>query len=178
MMPAGWPSSVAREPSGWKLPVNGALPVVIAAGVFFVERRRTEFRLLASEGERWPKMAARVAGVHRIFKMGGAHAIAALAYGTASVPRVDKIVGPGNAYVQTAKLLVFGEVGIDSEAGATEVAVVADRTATPAWVAADLISQAEHEEAACSVLFTSVKSIATRVRDQIVLANQLLRDEA
>jgi histidinol dehydrogenase len=112
-------------------------------------------------------MAARLAGVHRVFKMGGAHAIAALAYGTESVPRVDKIVGPGNTYVQTAKRLVFGEVGIDSEAGPTEVAVVADRTATPAWVAADLISQAEHDERACSLLFTAVKSIATRVRDQI-----------
>ena len=112
-------------------------------------------------------MAARLAGVHRVFKMGGAHAIAALAYGTDSVPRVDKIVGPGNAYVQAAKRMVFGEVGIDSEAGATEVVVVADRTATPAWVAADLISQAEHEEQACSILFTPVKSLATRVREQI-----------
>ena len=112
-------------------------------------------------------MAARVAGVHRIFKMGGAQAIAALAYGTDSVPRVDKIVGPGNTYVQAAKLFVFGEVGIDSEAGPTEVAVIADRTATPAWVAADLISQAEHEEGASAILITHVKSIATRVQDQL-----------
>lgn len=112
-------------------------------------------------------MAARLAGVHRVFKMGGAHAVAALAYGTESVPRVDKVVGPGNVYVQTAKRFVFGDVGIDCEAGPTEVAVVADRTATPAWVAADLLSQAEHEENACSILFTSVKSIAMRVRDQI-----------
>jgi histidinol dehydrogenase len=112
-------------------------------------------------------MAARVSGVHRIFKMGGAQAVAALAYGTETVPRVDKIVGPGNAYVQGAKRLVFGEVDIDSEAGATEVVVVADRTATPAWVAADLISQAEHEEGASAVLITHVKSIATRVQDQV-----------
>lgn len=112
-------------------------------------------------------MAARLAGVHRVFKMGGAHAVAALAYGTESVPRVDKIVGPGNAFVQTAKRLVFGEVGIDSEAGATEVAIVADRTATPAWIAADLISQAEHEELACAVLFTPVKGLVSRVQEQI-----------
>ncbi len=112
-------------------------------------------------------MAARVAGVHRVFKMGGAQAVAALAYGTESVPRVDKIVGPGNAYVQGAKRRVFGEVDIDSEAGATEVLVVADRTATPAWVAADLISQAEHEEEAAAILVTHVKSIATRVQEQV-----------
>jgi len=112
-------------------------------------------------------MAAKVAGVHRVFKIGGAQAVAALAYGTESVPRVDKITGPGNAYVQEAKRLVFGEVDIDSEAGATEVLVVADRTATPAWVAADLISQAEHEEGASAVLVTHMKSIASRVQDQI-----------
>lgn len=113
-------------------------------------------------------MAARVAGVHRIFKMGGAQAVAALAYGTASVPRVDKIVGPGNAYVQEAKRLVFGQVGIDSEAGPTEVVVVADRSATPAWVAADLISQAEHEEGASALLITHVKGLVTRVQEQVV----------
>src|SRR5262245_52737486 len=89
-------------------------------------------------------MAAKVAGVHRVFKMGGAQAVAALAYGTASVPRVDKIVGPGNIYVATAKKMVFGDVDIDSEAGPTEVLAIADRSATPAWPAADLISQAEH----------------------------------
>jgi histidinol dehydrogenase len=112
-------------------------------------------------------MAARISGVHRVFKMGGAQAVAALAYGTESVPRVDKIVGPGNVWVQAAKRMVFGDVDIDSEAGPTEVAVVADRSATPAWVASDLISQAEHEEMACAVLFTHVKSIAARVQDQI-----------
>jgi len=113
-------------------------------------------------------MAARIAGVHRVFKMGGAQAVAAFAYGTESVPRVDKIVGPGNVYVQAAKRLVFGEVSIDSEAGPTEVVVVADRSATPAWVASDLLSQAEHEEQASAVLVTHVKSIATRVQEQIV----------
>ena len=112
-------------------------------------------------------MAARVAGVHRVFKMGGAQAIAALAYGTESVPRVDKIVGPGNAYVQHAKRLVFGEVGIDSEAGPTEVLVVADKTATPAWVAADLLSQAEHEEDASAIFITHVRPLVARVREQL-----------
>lgn len=112
-------------------------------------------------------IAAKVAGVHRVFKMGGAHAVAALAFGTESVPRVDKIVGPGNIYVATAKLQVFGEVAIDSEAGPTEVVVIADRTATPAWLASDLISQAEHDELAQAILLTPVKSIATRTQDQI-----------
>jgi histidinol dehydrogenase len=116
-------------------------------------------------------MAARVAGVHRVFKMGGAHAVAALAYGTETVPRVDKIVGPGNVYVATAKRFVFGEVAIDSEAGPTEVLVVADKSATPAWVAADLLSQAEHDEMACAVLVTPNRALAARVQEQ--LAKQL-----
>ena len=120
-------------------------------------------------------MAARIAGVHRVFKMGGAQAIAALAYGTQTVPRVDKIVGPGNVYVQAAKRLVFGEVDIDSEAGPTEVVVVADRTATPAWVASDLLSQAEHEEMACAVLITHVKALVPRVQEQ--LEKQLKKHE-
>jgi histidinol dehydrogenase len=116
-------------------------------------------------------MAARVAGVHRVFKMGGAHAIAALAWGTESVPRVDKIVGPGNVWVAAAKRLVFGEVAIDSEAGPSEVMVIADKSATPAWVAADLLSQAEHDEMACAVCLTPNKALATRVQEQ--LAKQL-----
>jgi len=116
-------------------------------------------------------MAARVAGVHRVFKMGGAHAVAALAFGTETVPRVDKIVGPGNVWVATAKRLVFGDVAIDSEAGPTEVMVIADKNATPAWVAADLLSQAEHDEAACAVLLTPNRALAQRVQEQ--LAKQL-----
>jgi histidinol dehydrogenase len=112
-------------------------------------------------------MAARVAGVHRIFKMGGAQAVAALAYGTETVPRVDKIVGPGNVYVVAAKRMVFGEVSIDSEAGPSEVVIIADRSATPGWIAADLISQAEHDELACAVLITSVKGLVARVQSQI-----------
>jgi histidinol dehydrogenase len=116
-------------------------------------------------------MAARLAGVHRVFKMGGAHAVAAFAYGTESVPRVDKIAGPGNQWVAVAKRLVFGEVGIDAEAGPTEVVVVADRTATPAWVAADLISQAEHDEQAQAILITPARQLAQKVLEQ--LARQL-----
>ncbi len=116
-------------------------------------------------------MAARVAGVHRVFKMGGAHAVAALAYGTETVPRVDKIVGPGNVWVVTAKRFVFGEVAIDGEAGPTEVMVIADKSATPAWVAADLLSQAEHDEMACAVLITPTRALAQRVQEQ--LAKQL-----
>lgn len=112
-------------------------------------------------------MAARVAGVHRVFKMGGAHAVAALAYGTESVPRVDKITGPGSIWVATAKRQVFGQVGIDSEAGPTEVCIIADRSATPAWLAADLISQAEHDELAQAVLITHVKALVPRVQEQI-----------
>jgi histidinol dehydrogenase len=112
-------------------------------------------------------MAAKVAGVHRVFKMGGAQAVAALAYGTDSVPRVDKVTGPGSVWVATAKRLLFGQVDIDSEAGPTEVAVVADRSATPAWLASDLISQAEHDELAQSILITHVKGLVNRVQDAV-----------
>lgn len=112
-------------------------------------------------------IAAKVAGVHRIFKMGGAQAIAAMAYGTETVPRVDKIVGPGNVYVATAKRLVFGDVAIESEAGPSEVLIVADRSATPAWLAADLISQAEHDELASAILITTANSMVARVQEQI-----------
>ena len=96
--------------------------------------------------------AARVAGVHRVFTLGGAQAVAALAYGTATVPRVDKIIGPGNAYVASAKRRVFGQVGIDMVAGPSEILVLADGSTDPEWVAMDLFSQAEHDELAQSLL--------------------------
>ena len=96
--------------------------------------------------------AAHLAGVHRVFTIGGAQAIAALAYGTASVPRVDKITGPGNAYVASAKRRVFGQVGIDMIAGPSEILVLADGSTPPEWVAMDLFSQAEHDELAQSIL--------------------------
>jgi histidinol dehydrogenase len=107
--------------------------------------------------------AARIAGVDEIYRIGGAQAVAALAYGTASVPKVDKIVGPGNAYVAAAKKQVFGAVGIDLIAGPSEILVVADGENDPAWIAADLLSQAEHDEAAQSILVTDDAGFADRV---------------
>ncbi|WP_144461341.1 histidinol dehydrogenase [Siminovitchia fortis] len=104
-------------------------------------------------------VAADIAGVDTIYKIGGSQAIAALAYGTGKIPSVDKIVGPGNAYVAAAKSLVFGDVGIDMIAGPSEVAIIADETATPSYVAADLIAQAEHDEKARSFLFTASKKL-------------------
>ena len=111
--------------------------------------------------------AAREAGVDRVFLLGGAQAVAALAYGTESVPRVDKIVGPGNAYVAAAKRLVFGDVGIDMVAGPTEVVIAADATANPAWVAADLLAQAEHDALAVPILVAVGKDVAVRVGKEV-----------
>ncbi len=108
-------------------------------------------------------LAAWLAGVEEVYKVGGAHGIAALAYGTAAIPKVEKIVGPGNLYVAAAKALVAGEVGIDMVAGPTEIVVVADGTATPAYVAADLLSQAEHDESASALLLTSSRPLAEAV---------------
>ena len=111
--------------------------------------------------------AAREAGVDRIFLVGGAQAIAALAYGTESIPRVDKIVGPGNAYVAAAKRLVFGDVGIEMIAGPTEVVIAADATANPVWVAADLLAQAEHDVLAVPILVAVGRDIADRVAKEV-----------
>lgn len=111
--------------------------------------------------------AAKLAGVDRVFKMGGAQAVAALAYGTETVPKVDKIAGPGNAYVAEAKRQVFGRVAIDMIAGPSEILVVADETATPAFVAADLLSQAEHDALASAVLITNSRQIADAVSVEV-----------
>ena len=111
--------------------------------------------------------AAKIAGIDRIFKVGGAQAVAALAYGTQSVPRVDKIVGPGNAFVAEAKRQVFGQVAIDMIAGPSEILVVADGTCNPAYVAADLLSQAEHDRLASAVLVTDSMELANAVQQQI-----------
>lgn len=111
--------------------------------------------------------AAKVAGVDRIFKTGGAQAVAALAYGTQSVPQVDKIVGPGNAFVAEAKRQVFGQVAIDMIAGPSEILVVADKTGNPAWIAADLLSQAEHDKLASAVLLTDSAQLAEAVSAEI-----------
>ena len=107
--------------------------------------------------------AAKIAGVTEIYKVGGAQAVAALAYGTATIEKVDKIVGPGNIYVALAKREVFGDVSIDMIAGPSEIAVLADDTAVAAEVAADLLSQAEHDVRACSVLVTTSEALAEQV---------------
>ena len=112
-------------------------------------------------------VAAKEAGVDKIYKVGGAQAIAALAYGTESIPKVDKIVGPGNIYVALAKKSVYGHVSIDSIAGPSEILVVADETANPRYVAADLLSQAEHDELASAILVTTSEKLAHEVSDQV-----------
>lgn len=112
-------------------------------------------------------VAAHEAGVTEIYKVGGAQAIAALAYGTESIKKVDKIVGPGNIYVALAKKAVYGHVSIDSIAGPSEILVLADETANPRFVAADLLSQAEHDELASSILITTSKELANQVSDEV-----------
>jgi histidinol dehydrogenase len=107
--------------------------------------------------------AARIAGIGEVYRIGGAQAIAALAYGTATIAAVDKITGPGNAYVAAAKRLVFGTVGIDLIAGPSEVVIVADRRNDPEWIAADLLAQAEHDAAAQSILITDAADFADAV---------------
>ncbi|HXV21583.1 MAG TPA: histidinol dehydrogenase [Desulfuromonadales bacterium] len=111
--------------------------------------------------------AAHLAGVDRIFKVGGAQAVAALAYGTETIPRVDKITGPGNIYVATAKKMVFGQVDIDMIAGPSEILVINDGSGDPRHIAADLLSQAEHDELASSVLVTTDEKMAAAVQKQV-----------
>lgn len=112
-------------------------------------------------------VAAKEAGADRIFKVGGAQAIAAMAFGTASIPRADKIVGPGNIYVALAKKDVFGYTGIDSIAGPSEILILADDSADPKYVAADLLSQAEHDEMASAILITTSQEMARRVSEEV-----------
>jgi len=112
-------------------------------------------------------VAAKEAGVDKIYKVGGAQAIGALAYGTESIPKVDKIVGPGNIYVALAKKAVYGHVSIDSIAGPSEILVVADESANPRYVAADLLSQAEHDELASSILVTTSETLAQAVSEEV-----------
>ncbi len=112
-------------------------------------------------------VAADIAGVDKIIKIGGAQAVAALAYGTESIPKVDKITGPGNIYVALAKKAVYGSVGIDSIAGPSEIVVLADETANPRYVAADLLSQAEHDQLASAILVTTSEKLAAEVSKQI-----------
>jgi histidinol dehydrogenase len=111
--------------------------------------------------------AARLAGITEIYRVGGAQAVAAMAYGTARIPRVDKIVGPGNVYVATAKRLVYGVVGVDMVAGPSEVLVLSDGTARPAWVAADLLAQAEHDALASAVCVTTSATHGRAVQAEV-----------
>ena len=122
-----------------------------------------------ADGKVYPStlVAANEAGVDEIYKVGGAQAIAAMAYGTESVPKVDKIVGPGNIFVALAKKAVFGYVSIDSIAGPSEILVLADETSNPRYVAADLLSQAEHDEMASAILITTSKELAVKVSDEV-----------
>ena len=132
------------------------------------------------EGNVYPTtlVAAHEAGVDVIYKAGGAQAVAAMAYGTKSIPKVDKIVGPGNIYVALAKKAVFGYVSIDSVAGPSEIMVIADESANPRFVAADLLSQAEHDEMASSILVTTSEDIACKVSSEVNnFVKQLSRKE-
>lgn len=122
--------------------------------------------------------AAQIAGVTEIYRVGGAQAVAALAYGTDAIPRVDKIMGPGNAFVAAAKRQVFGQVGIDLIAGPSEVLVIADHSANPAWVAADLIAQAEHGGGAQSILVTTDEKLADAVEAEVDRQLSLLPKES
>ena len=123
-------------------------------------------------------VAAHEAGADIIYKVGGAQAIAALAYGTESIPKVDKIVGPGNIYVALAKKAVYGHVSIDSIAGPSEILVIADETANPRYVAADLLSQAEHDELASAILVTTSETLAKEVSEQVeIFVEELSRTE-
>ncbi|HSH70915.1 MAG TPA: histidinol dehydrogenase, partial [Deferrisomatales bacterium] len=150
---ASYPSSVLMN----------AIPARVA-GV-----RRIAMVCPTPDGETNPHVlaAAWLAGVREVYRVGGAQAVAALAYGTASIPAVDKIVGPGNIYVATAKRLVFGTVDIDMVAGPSEILVVSDGSGLPAHVAADLLSQAEHDEMATVVLVTTERGFAAAVVDEV-----------
>ena len=133
-----------------------------------------------SDGTILPSLlvAAKIAGVDRIFKVGGAQSIAALSYGTESIPKVYKIVGPGNIYVAMAKKMVYGEVSIDMIAGPSEVLIIADDSANPVHAAADLLSQAEHDKLAASILVTNSKELAKNVAEQLeIQLKELEREE-
>ncbi len=121
--------------------------------------------------------AAKIAGVEEIYQIGGAQAIAALAYGTESIPKVDKIVGPGNIFVATAKKILFGQVAIDMIAGPSEVVVLADESANPRFIAADLLSQAEHDKLARAILITTSQDLAQRVQTEVATQLALLPRE-
>jgi histidinol dehydrogenase len=147
---AAYPSSVLMNAIPAQVAGVGEIIMVVPTPA------RREGSSKDSRGQRNPLVlaAAHLAGVHRVFTIGGAQAVGALAFGTATIPRVDKITGPGNAYVAAAKRRVFGQVGIDMIAGPSEILVLADGTVNPDWVAMDLFSQAEHDELAQSILLS------------------------
>lgn len=122
--------------------------------------------------------AGEIAGVNRVYQVGGAQAIAAMAYGTETIPRVDKIVGPGNIYVATAKRLVFGTVDIDMVAGPSEILIINDGTGDPQWIAADLLSQAEHDELASAILVTTSLKMAREVKREVTRQLRALKRKA
>jgi histidinol dehydrogenase len=150
-------------PGGKAIYPSSVLMNAIPANVAGVERRVVVSPISDLKKSKIVLAAAYIAGVTDFICMGGAHAIAALAYGTESIDKVDKIVGPGNAYVAEAKRQVFGKVGIDSIAGPSEVLIVCDETANPDHIAIDLLSQAEHDEQAQAILITDSKEIASKV---------------
>ena len=150
------PGGTARYPSSVLMT---AIPAKVA-GV-------TEIIMVTPGASPEALLAAQLAGVDRVFEIGGAQAVGALAYGTETVPRVDKIVGPGNAWVASAKRQVYGEVDIDSIAGPSEVLIIADATANPSWIAADLIAQAEHDTEARAVLVTTSGVLPAQVDTEL-----------
>ena len=166
-------------PGGKAVYPSSVLMNVIPAKVAGVE----EIVMVTPPGKDWKinpntLVAANEAGVDVVYKVGGAQAIAALAYGTDSIPKVDKIVGPGNIYVALAKKAVYGHVSIDSIAGPSEILVIADETANPRYVAADLLSQAEHDELASAILVTTSETLAKEVSKQVeVFVEELSRTE-
>jgi histidinol dehydrogenase len=154
------PGGKAAYPSSVLMNAIPAQVASVAEIIMVVPTPRGEKNLLVLA-------AAHLAGVHRVFTIGGAQAVAALAYGTATVPKVDKITGPGNAYVAAAKRRVFGTVGIDMIAGPSEILVLADGSTPPDWVAMDLFSQAEHDELAQSILLCPDAAYITAVQASI-----------
>ncbi len=153
---AAYPSSV----------IMNAVPAIVA-GV-------KEIVIASPNPNKYTLAAAYICGIKTVYRVGGAQAIGALAFGTESIKKVDKIVGPGNIFVALAKKNVYGYVDIDSIAGPSEILVIADETANPEWVAADLLSQAEHDELAASILITTSEKLANEVKD--ILYNKFLVD--
>ena len=154
-------------PGGKAYYPSSVLMNIIPAKVAGVERIALATPAVCGTVQPITLVAADIAGVDEIYKVGGAQAVGAFAYGTASIPKVDKITGPGNIFVALAKKAVFGQVGIDSIAGPSEILVIADETANPRYVAADLLSQAEHDELASAILLTTSPELAKNVSKEV-----------